>query len=162
MGSLKFREVPQPLSLRIEIAKNSEGLEPNCYGTAFFLLGVMPYDMVIFTSNRKADIRKALSRMSVLEQPQDNSLVISFNKTDEPEHASFIEKTNPLRGYQRKGSGGRFAEISQMSDIDAYFNRVLGLRGQNFHHRFYTLKQDDDLSDWVKEIVGKYEYGWWA
>lgn len=162
MGSLEFREIPQPLNLRIQLARNSRKYDPNCYGTAFFLLGVLPYDLVIFTDKRKHRIKEAISKMFMSEYPRDNSLLISFDEINEPHHAAFIERATPLRGYHREGSQGPFKEFSRIEDIEKYLKRIPQFENTDFKHKFYTLKTKDIFSDWARERVDEYTFGWWA
>lgn len=169
MANLKFCEVPQPLEKRIEIVWEKEDqieFEPNCYGTAFFILGVLPYDMVIFTG--KNYIREAISRMEQLEHPINNSIIFSFID-QKLKHASFIKSVNPFQGYHRRGSEGEFEAFSKIQDIEDYLYssshsvlNILPSRKPVFSHKFYSLSPSDNLSDWAKKVVEAYHPGWYA
>ncbi len=117
-----MQEVPQPLEVRIKMAENNYKLEPNCFGTAFFLLGLLPYDLVIFTNNKNINVRKALCRMIESDEPKDNSIIISYDYKENIHHAAFIEKVNPFKGYQRLGSEGKFEKINSIKDIKNYLS----------------------------------------
>lgn len=155
MSHLTFQKVPESLESRIQIAKNNkEELEPNCYGTAFFLLGVLPYDMVIFTNARNLNVRNALNRMEELACPKDNSIIV-LSDDREICHVAFIEQANPLKGYHRLGPRCEVREIFQLSDIENYGSVT-------YRHRFYSVKESDNLLDWAKDIVEEYHPFWWG
>lgn len=159
MSYLKMRKVPQPLELRIKRAERNHKREPNCYGTAFFLLGVLPYDLIIFTNNEDINVRKALCRMKESGEPKDNSILISYNDEKEIYHAAFIKTANPFNGYQRRGSEGIFEEINSVSDIESYLKEI-GI--EEYINKYYTLNESDKLSDWSEEMTKRYIPGWWA
>lgn len=180
MSYLEYREVPQPLEARIEIARSNnkyhdEYLDPNCFGTAFFLLGVLPYDMVILTNNNNKNIRDALGLMEESDKPKKNSLLASYHD-GELLHTAFIRETKfwgAIRGYHRTGSCGPFKEIKNLKTVEEYLTKVhlpylrLCKRiGQEqtklkFSHRFFSLS-DKDLTPWAKNIVEMYDPYWWA
>jgi hypothetical protein len=165
MGSLEFREVPQ-LEERIRLASGNHELEldPNCYGTAFFLFGVLPYEVVIFTHQGHRRIKEAVSRMHPLDSPQDNSLIISSDRFGNPLHAAFLEAASPFKGYHRMGSQGPFREFTKIQDIEEYLiaccRHPLDTGPHVYNHQFYALNKSDNLSDWAEERVGEYSPGW--
>ncbi len=159
MTYLAWKEVPQSLQARITHAQLNTSLEPNCFGTAFFLLGVLPYDLVIYTG--KGNVAKALKEMVLLDTPQNNCLAIaSINKGIV--HATYIESVLPFKGYQRKGAEGEFSHISSLTQIDEYIRSVpeWSDKRQTLSHSFYTLKDNDRLDSWAKDIVAQYHLGW--
>lgn len=163
MSYLQFREVPQSLDARIEFARKNKELEPDCYGTAFFLLGVLPYDMVIFTSGDF--VPEALKRMQLEKAPRDNSIIIS-SVNGVIEHASFIRTANPLFGYQREGAEGKLTQVNSLGDIERYVRSthliLPGLLKFELVNKTYSLKKEDHLDDWAKRIVENYHPGWWG
>jgi hypothetical protein len=150
MSFLKFREVPQPLQARVDICR--ENRKSNCYGSAFFLLEVLPYDIDIQTG--RGFITEALKRMTPCNC-QDRCLAIT-RQDNEIIHASFVEKANPFFGYQRRGTGCKFEEIGGFEDIEAYLRTVRQYARCNFKHEFYCLSPEDKLLDWAKRMVALY------
>ena len=65
MAYLEWKEPNQSFLERLAMAEEGNKFEPNCYSTAFFLLGIVPYDIVMYTPGR---IEKALSRMIKLRK----------------------------------------------------------------------------------------------
>ncbi|MEX2017122.1 MAG: hypothetical protein WD876_01475 [Candidatus Pacearchaeota archaeon] len=160
---------------RVAFASGGKKLDPNCQGTSFFLLGVLPYDVVVFNGgNGKEDnlrTRNALKRMMHSIAPIDNSLLISLSNSGTIMHASYILTTKPFFGYHRMGSGGPFEKITNISDIERYLEDVDGEKkigedkdgrwvwghaGKPYRHEFYTLKPQDRLVNWAKGIVKEY------
>ncbi len=163
MGALEFRETVHPLAERIKIAANNQGyLEPNCFGTAFFLLGVLPYDMVIFTNKDNDNITKALRKMKSVRAPSDNSIMISSNQNG-IQHTAYIETSEPLKGYHRLGSESGFAEFCSLEEVDKYLDSISGsqmFRKTEWKNEFYILKKPRKLERWARDIVDQYHFGW--
>jgi len=164
MIHLQFAEIPQPFNKRIELARNNSRFEPNCYGTAFFLLGVLPYDMVIYTG--KGLIRSALNRMNVSSSPQIHSIMVSCDKDDGILHTSYIETAAPLTGYQRRGSEGEFTRVNSLSDVEDYLKSLspesfFGGASVKYKHNYFTLREGDSLKDWAEKIVAQYHPDWY-
>ena len=176
MVSLEWKEPNPNFSERLAMAKEGNKLDPNCYSTAFFLLGVIPYDVVMYTeSDDNERLRRALSRMIHLKKPRDNSLIISFGKSGRVYHASYLLTAEPFFGYQRVGKYcGPFMEFHKMDDIEEYLNDTIPdefagwVNGRGtwrpaeapYSHKFYTLNPKDNLRDWAKGIVREYRSGW--
>ena len=161
MAYLKFQEVPQPLHKRIEMVWDKEDsleFEPNCYGTAFFLAGVLPYDMVIFNDPKKRYLRRAIERMHGSPLIQDNSIDV-FHKPGGIVHMAYIETAYPLIGYHRRGAEGEFEKITNFLQVDEYLRNVFE-KNINFREDFHCLSPSDNLSDWAKEVVEAYTPGW--
>lgn len=166
MSYLEFKPNIMSLEERIEFARQNTSLEPNCYGTTFFLLGVLPYDRVIFSGH--GYIRRAISRMNQVDSLRNNSIMISsIGKFIQ--HATFIQQSNPLKGYHRKGSSdgfdtSDFSEVTEIEDAARYLRTIREFAHPDIQisNSFYTLKTDDNLSDWAKEMVEKYNPAWWA
>lgn len=159
-----MREVPQPLDARIDFARTNKKSEPNCYGTAFFLLGILPYDMVVFT-NRKY-VWRALEFLEEKPGPTDNSLIISRTSEGNLRHASFIRDAATFQGFHREGSGGYFSEFKELADIETYLNAAESgvFRKKNeWKHSYHRLPSQPDeelVQNWVKDVVESYSPCW--
>ena len=173
MSYLDFRKVPEPLEKRIEIARENLKLEPNCYGTAFFLFGILPYDMVVFTDKRHF-VQKGLNILNKIEEPQDNSLMVSLKNGKEIKHMTYIKTANPFNAYQRRGSSGNFEFVENMEQIYDYLKSAyISHISHKIHwtHKYYSftkLKKVNNqfhrknINSWSKEIVNSYTPIWWG
>ncbi|MBI3334597.1 hypothetical protein HYZ97_03865 [Candidatus Pacearchaeota archaeon] len=163
MSYLKLRDIPQHLEQRIAEARKNKELEPNCYGTAFFLLGVLPYDMVVFTD--RETITEALAGMDCSETPRDMSIMLSLRDTALM-HASFIKQAVPLQGYQREGSSGEFREVHSMKEVRRYLEslespfKCFSQKAIVYTSTWYTLKSEHALDAWARKQVARYTPGW--
>ncbi len=158
---LKWKKI-EPFQKRLSHASsNRKDLEPNCFGTAFYLMGILPYDQVIFTSDNDRRVRKALSLMDKHKTPVPNSIMISFDEKKELVHASYIKNIDPLLGYQREGNQGSLEEITDIENnvTKGYLIPVVG-RGK-YKHLFYTLN-GTSMQEWAKEITAEYSPLWYA
>jgi len=158
MPYLEFQEVPQPLEKRIETAREGKNLwlDPNCYSTAFFLFGILPYEVVIFTSNSNERVKDALSKMTKSEKIQDKSLMISSNREKEIIHASFILEASPLEGFHRTGARSSFRKFKSFEEVEDYLREFYeGI----FTHKFYSV-ENGVLEGWARKRVEEYSPGW--
>lgn len=156
---LKWKE-PEPFAERLEQAKEAhaqDNYEPNCFGTAFHLLGVLPYDQVIFTNDDNRRVQAALKTMDEHSSPQDESILIA-RINEHIVHAAYIRQARPLRGYHRIGAGRPLYLIKRMNDIDDYVEDVFGKKETRY--LFYT--QRESLDPWAKEITAEYRPLWFA
>jgi len=148
------------LEKKIELASiDGSTLEPNCYGTAFFLLGVLPFDMVVHTSNNNQDIKDVLSQMEESGEPKDNSILSIHNSDDESVHMAFIKQANALLGYHRKGTMGEFSEFNDLKSVEDYVISTIEIN--KFKIKYFTIGKTD-LTPWAKKIVKGYERYWYA
>lgn len=160
MGDLLFCPPPGKLETRICYAlANTSHLEPNCFGTAFFLKGILPYDMVIFTNDSNKLVQEALEFMEPHNEPLDNSIIISYGKNNEIFHGSYLKTAKPFFGFQRNGSQRRVSTINSIADIEEYLNNV-SYEGP-FKHKFFT-ENGKSLEPWARKIVDGYSFYWYG
>lgn len=140
---------------------NRDYLEPNCYGTAFYLMGILPYDQVIFTDGNVKRIRRALALMEEHSEPVADSIMISFNEKNKLSHASFILTINPILGYHREGSGCRLEKILDIEKdvVKSYLIPIVGM--SSYTNKFFTVN-GNSLEDWAKEITAEYYPLWYG
>lgn len=177
---LNMRPVPEPLEKRIDICLNGEdvSVDTNCYGTSLFLLGIIPYDVMIF--NGRNFLGRVLDLMEEVSEPQDNSLIVSINRNS-IHHIGYVETATPFVAYQRIGINGKFSRISSINGIDEYLSTLReskmvslaplfgGSDSNKWIHRFYTLPElglikgffhDRKLKKLSGDIVNSYRSDW--
>ena len=160
MDHLRFDKVPEPIEKRIDMSYKNQGYYiPNCHGTAMFLLGVLPYDIVVFTHDNEKNLRNVLSKMDESPSLIDNCLMVSSiilsNQREEIVHSSFIMNANPLKGFHRRGARGLFEEFESLSIPIGYVQGCSFVNGDRIINRFYSVG-DNNLEDWAREIIGMY------
>ncbi len=167
MSFLKWKSIP-PMKERITTALKPSGMaDRNCYGTALFLLGVLPHDVLVFTNNSNENMRKALEQMECIPSPRDSSIMVSYDKCNEIRHASFIFFTKPLKGIHRLGGECAYdkcpaVKFYSFDEIEDYLRSVQdeGEFTGPYAHRFFTAKEGD-LEEWARKMVERYSPGWW-
>lgn len=166
MTHLKFREIPGPLEKRVKIARaNKFKLEPNCYGTAFFLLGVLPYDRVVFYNY----VGKIPEFMDQLDKPEDNSIIMPFKGNLNFGHAVYIEKGSSVEGYQRVGLFADFEIVKNMEDVQDYLDGITNFqffcKNSKWKYKYYGLPtskiKKKKLDKWARDVVSEYSPQWW-
>ena len=171
MPFIKFRDVPEPFGKRLAIAETPENpwLEPNCYGTALFLMGILPHDVCIYNKH----VPKLLKLLDEVEELKDNSLVFSLReKEDEKyiEHLAYVRSVNPFEGFQRTGCCGSFEQIKSMQGIRAYLDVIfpkfstwcpnVAKNPVKWVNGVYILPEDkskrEELNNLAREIIEGY------
>lgn len=157
MPLLKYAKFNSSLQERVEVAHNSE-LTSHCYGTAFFLQGILPYDCNFDTSGGKTSfLPRIFGLLDKHNSPVDNSVMLSENSDGFIVHGTYVVNGDLLTGYQRKGCGGVFEEVSGMHDVEAYL-RSIGVG--NPIHKFLTLPGDrkkmTQIHKWAKDVTVAY------
>ncbi len=158
---LKWREI-QTFDERLAYASiNRDYLEPMCFGTAFYLKGIIPYDQIIFTNENVKRVRKALALMNEHSEPVADSIMISFNEKNELCHASYILSINPIVGFHREGNNGRLENIVDIEKdvVKGYLIPIVG--PSNYKNKFFTTNENS-LEEWAKEITAEYYPLWYC
>lgn len=164
---LSWRSPPTTLEERIAIASRENlHLEPNCYGTAFFLLGALPYDMVIFTG--KGNVARALKQMRPISAPVDHS-IIAMGEGNSIGHLAYVQhaSSGKLLGYHREGACGPFKKFETLQECITYMESCKPYpsffskpKEPSYNFSYYALKEGDTLETWARDIVAQYHPGW--
>ena len=170
MSHLQFREVPEPFERRIELAKSGEeSYDANCHGTAFFLAGILPYDVVVFQApGANKNVEDATKIMEEVKTPQDNSICINYDSNGEIMHSTFIQRANALGAWCRTGRRmAPFIPVNSMDYIQKELQHVFSdeiYRGEIdkfFPEKYFTFSREK-LIPWAEKVVTEYYPHWWA
>ena len=132
-----------------------------CFGTGFFLFGILSYDIFIPRNDNWQELRAALARMIISNHPLDYSIAVWFENssdldTSEIFHTAFIERVNPLQGYHREGTFGPFSPFTDFSAVESYVRRA-ARSADKCISKYYTLNPSDNLRDWAERRVRNYQ-----
>lgn len=155
---LEPRNVPEPFEKRLLLAEKGEFtwqekmLYQNCFGTAFFLLGILPYDVLLYGNKNEEITRNALSLMEKIETPTEDSLIISLEEGF-IRHASYVHAADPLVVSFRAGWQGPFVKEAGFDEIIKYMKEFWE---EPFTHEYYKINNKKILSSWAQDVVKNY------
>lgn len=162
MKGISWQDVPPTIEERIaQCEKNSNYLEPNCFGTLFFLKGILPYDQDVYTDPDNRFIQRALKHMREIAKPEDDCIVFCESYLG-IEHGFYIRTINPFLGYHRAGSCGDFETLENLEPVEKYLKSISGLeffRKKEWSYSYYKLDDPKKLESWAKDVVKSYRFG---